>query len=501
MRKIKAFIIIVFLFNFVTLAIAKEPIAAPKLTNNPTWDVIVTSTQPLLSFFNSTGGEGKRRYIIQIDRTKDFSSKELIEYGNVVETNQYITEKRDITHKLLEEKDALKDETRYYWRVRAVDQNGKKSPWAVSRFYLDTKADDSFMDMVRIQPEGVEVSSGENPKNIIDLDDPGQSTFWQSTPPGDNTQWVKFDLGKVKEVARIWMLSTPNSPDGWLKDFVWQKSKNGKRWRNIKDSEIKGNDTYRNIIDIKPVKTRYIRLLIKDWYGYAAQINAVTLYAPGQPKVPEVPKKRRYVLLVGNQENGFTFSELANFVETCGLGLKTVTVPHYEVSLDMLNKLERKPIAIILSGNNANYPNLPMFEYNGEYEIIRSSEIPILGICCGHQQLAMAYGYTYARSMGWDDISSMETAKTRAEIKQVKDDPIFRGMKSPFTAVEIHGWAVAVIPEEFELIAESTYVQAIKNKSKMIYGEQFHGEIKAPYNEGRKYLVNFLKMAIKNSRK
>ena len=107
----------------------------------------------------------------------------------------------------------------------------------------------------------------------------------------------------------------------------------------------------------------------------------------------------------------------------------------------------------------------------------------------------MAYGYTYARSMGWDDISAMENAKTLAKIKKVKDDPIFEGMEDPFTAVEIHGWAVAVIPPGFELLAESTYVQAIRNKTKMIYGEQFHGEIKAPYNDGSTYLVNFLKMA------
>ncbi|MDD5085747.1 MAG: glutamine amidotransferase, partial [Candidatus Omnitrophica bacterium] len=85
--------------------------------------------------------------------------------------------------------------------------------------------------------------------------------------------------------------------------------------------------------------------------------------------------------------------------------------------------------------------------------------------------------------------------------KKLKDDPIFEGMKDPFTAVEIHGWAVAVVPEGFELIAESSYAQAIKNTSRMIYGEQFHGEIKAPYNEGTPYIVNFLKMALERARK
>ncbi|MBU1894784.1 MAG: gamma-glutamyl-gamma-aminobutyrate hydrolase family protein, partial [Candidatus Omnitrophica bacterium] len=287
----------------------------------------------------------------------------------------------------------------------------------------------------------------------------------------------------------------PESPDGWLKNFVWQMSDNGETWTDIEGTAIAENDTFRNIINFDMVATRYLRLYIKEWYGYAAQINVVTFYSPGDPPVPAVPSGD-YVLLVGNQQNGFTFSELASFVESLGLGLSTLTVPHYEVSLDMLNNLEKAPVAIILSGNNADYSNLPMFEYNGEYEIIRESDIPILGICCGHQQLAMAYGYTYAHSMGWEDISAMETAHERSQIKTVKEDPIFNGMKDPFTAVEIHGWAVAVIPDGYEVLAESSYIQAIRSKARMVYGEQFHAEIKASYNEGTPYLVNFLKMAL-----
>jgi len=466
----------------------------PKLTNNPSFDVIVTNTRPLLSFFNSSGGEGERFYTIQIDKLPSFDSESLIEYVNVPEKLWGKEGKHDVTQKLIESEDSLEDKAQYYWRVRATDGAGEKSPWAKSRFYLDATSDDSFMGMVRIPVAGIKVSSGENSKNIIDYDDPGQITFWQATPPGALYEWVKFDLGDAREVSRIWMLSNPENSDGWLKDFVWQMSDDDKTWTDIDGASVQNNDTFRNIIDFDTIKTKYLRLNIKEWHGYAAQINVIMFYSPGSPPPPAVPDGE-YVLLVGNQMNGFTFSALGDFVESLDLGLSTLTVPHYEVSLDMLNSLEPKPVAIILSGNNADYPNLPMFEYNGEYEIIRGSDIPILGICCGHQQLAMAYGYTYARSMGWEDISSMEKPKDLSQIKKVKDDPIFSGMEDPFTAVEIHGWAVAFIPDDFEILALSEYVQAIKHKSRMIYGEQFHGEIKASYNEGSPYLVNFLKMA------
>ncbi len=40
-----------------------------------------------------------------------------------------------------------------------------------------------------------------------------------------------------------------------------------------------------------------------------------------------------------------------------------------------------------------------------------------LGICAGHQFLAMAYGYSRTKSMGWLDISAMEPQTKRRHIK------------------------------------------------------------------------------------
>ena len=287
------------------------PVSAPRLTNNPSRDVIVTSTEPLLSFFCATGGTEPRKYIIQLDKVKTFDGESRIEYRDVPEENRFITSKA------VERPDALDDKVRYYWRVRAVDATGTLGPWATSRFFVNTESDDSFMNLVRIPVRTVTVSSGVNEKNIVDLDDPGQATFWQSTPPGSTTQWVTFDLGTRRKLSCIWMLSNPDWADedpgnGWLKDFVWQVSADNASWKDIAGTKIVGNDTFRNILRFDPVETRFLRLLITDWTGYAAQINAITLYSPGMPPVPRTPD-RDYVLIVGNQQNGFTFTELADF--------------------------------------------------------------------------------------------------------------------------------------------------------------------------------------------
>lgn len=468
---------------------AKKDLLPPKLSNNPSWDVIVTETSPLLSFFNAVGNISSQKYEIQLDTSKNFNSQNLKIFKGLVENDSPVTEQKvTVTEPLLDKKI-------YYWRVRTVTANSH-SDWAVSRFQVDTQADKKFMDLVRVPIKNTKVSNGYNAKNITDWDDPGLLSFWQSPPPGDNQSWIEFDLGASREVSRVWMLSNFSDQNGWLKDFVWQVSDDGNKWREIPGTNIKKNLTFRNIIDFAPVRGRYFRLLIRAFAGYAAQINEIILYSSGQSPVPAVPAGD-YVLIVGNEHNGFTFTELAKYIEKLPGNIKTVTVPCYAVSPRLLEKLSHPPRAIILSGNNADYPNLPMFEYNGEFEIIRNTKIPLLGICAGHQFLAMAYGYTRARSMGWSDISALESKQKMTRIKIDKKDPIFAGMRDNFTAPEVHSWAVVAPGPEFEVIASSGYVQVQKSTKRLIYGVQFHPEIEVPYNHGAKIIENFLRMALK----
>lgn len=483
------FLIIIFLSSIVLIyyiyqnSQSKHKINPPKLENNPSWDVIVTELHPMLTFYNSQGGPTNKTYEIEIDTSKNFSTQNLIKIYAVKETTEFITNYKLNSYKLI-------DKTQYYWRARTIAHN-HKSDWTLSRFFVDTNSDKKFENLVRANIENIYVSGGYNSKNIIDYDDPGLVTFWQSPPPGDKKQWVLFDLGKTTSISRIWILSNPNNSDGWLKHFHLESSIDGKKFNKIQSSEIKNNDTFRNIIDFKTTNARFFKLVINDFIGYAAQINEIILFSPQKPKTPTVPKGN-YVLIIGNEHNGFTFTPLENHIKNLGLNLKTIVIPYFEASFEMLEKLPNKPLAIILSGNNADYPNLPMFEYNGEFEIIRKSNIPILGICAGHQFLSMAYGYTRAASMGWSDISAMELKNKMTHIEIIKNDSNFKKIKNNFTAPEVHGWAVMDISPEFELLAKSTYIQSQKNTVRNIYGIQFHSEINVSYNEGKPFIKNFL---------
>ena len=498
-RKFKIFSLIFFVFLLLGSCTQKDEyvnnIIPPRLTNNPSFDVICTNDRPLITFYNAKGGNEPILYSIQIASDEQFADI-VVEYNNVKAKTDLITSK------LLEEKDRLPtDQQYYYWRVKATDSQGSESSWASSRFYLDTKSDDQFMNLIREEVDIVKVSSGANAENIIDLTDIGNTTHWEPPPPYKTIPWVEFSFSELTDFSRIWMLSNPNSKEGWLTDFYWMSSMDGKNWTKIDGTITTNNHTFRNIIDFDPVPAKFMKLIINDFYGYAPQLYTTVFYSQGSPEPPVVPNDD-YVLLVGDQYNGFTFTQLAEFVEGLDLNLKTITIPHYEISLNMLKSLKPQPVAIIFSGNNANYPNLPMYEFNGGFEIVRNSDIPILGICAGHQLEVMAYGYTYAHSTGWFDntILDIETEVVSDSIEIVKESPVFKDIPNPFFGVEIHSWATAeeVFPIiGFELLAKSSYVQAQKIKGRMVFGEQFHAEVDISANQGKPMIYNFLTLALK----
>ena len=462
------------------------PLTAPSLDTNPSFDVILTRTTPTLSFANARGGEGRRSYLLELDTSEAFDSQAL----RRMETKENPEGVTAVSLRI-----PLKDGRLWWWRVRAVDDEGVQGPWAVGRFLVDTASNNRFMGLVRAIPETVKVSSGADQKNLVDYSDQGLNTRWRATPPGNPHPWVELDMGRSVTVSRIWMLADADDSDGRPRDFRWLASDDHMTWREVPGGRVQDSDTYRVILDTAPTRARFWRLEITEWTGYAASLSEILLYSPAMPPIPD-PPRAPYILVVGNQHDGFTFTELADRVRELVPELSTLTVPHHEVSMAMFNALEPKPAAIILSGNNADYNDLPMFEYNGEFELIRSAPVPILGICAGHQMLAFAHGYTRVRSMGSSDITAMEAPRGYTKIFQVEEDPLLAGMPDPFTAPEVHGWSVYEPAPGYEVVAESSYIQIQRSRDGTRHGLQFHPEIKVDYNQAVPVLERFLADAL-----
>lgn len=120
-------------------------------------------------------------------------------------------------------------------------------------------------------------------------------------------------------------------------------------------------------------------------------------------------------------------------------------------------------------------------------------EIPILGVCLGHQAICKAFGatITYAKEL---------MHGKQSDVKFDTSSLLFRGCKEVAPVARYHSLVAdsKTIPEELEVTAktEEGVVMAVQHKEYPIYGVQFHPEsIMTP--EGKKMLNNFLNYTTK----
>lgn len=116
-------------------------------------------------------------------------------------------------------------------------------------------------------------------------------------------------------------------------------------------------------------------------------------------------------------------------------------------------------------------------------------DIPILGVCLGHQAICAAFGatVTYAKQLmhGKQSVAKLDT-----------ECPLFRGCPEKTPVARYHSLAADpnTIPEELKVTAvtEDGEVMAVKHRDYSIYGVQFHPESILTPN-GKQILRNFLK--------
>ena len=144
------------------------------------------------------------------------------------------------------------------------------------------------------------------------------------------------------------------------------------------------------------------------------------------------------------------------------------------------------PRAIVLSPG----PGVP--EVAGVcVELVRAAEaVPLLGVCLGHQALAVAYGGRVVRA---------------PEPRHGKNSPVhhtglgvFAGLAEPLTATRYHSLVAhrESLPGDLEVIAwtDDGLVMGLAHRRRPHVGVQFHPEAYLTQG-GKRLLANFLRMA------
>ncbi len=183
-----------------------------------------------------------------------------------------------------------------------------------------------------------------------------------------------------------------------------------------------------------------------------------------------------HVLVVDNYDS-FTYNLVQAFLT---LGAAVTVRYNDEVTTDELDTLD--PTHLVVSPG----PGRPE-SAGASMEIIAAAadQVPILGVCLGHQAIAAVFGGV---------VGSARTLMHGKSSEVFHDShTVFDGLPDPFTAGRYHSLAVDHLPDALEVSAHTIdgEVMGIRHRHLPIEGVQFHPEsVLTP--DGNRLLDNFL---------
>ncbi|MFV2072311.1 MAG: aminodeoxychorismate/anthranilate synthase component II [Thermoanaerobaculales bacterium] len=122
--------------------------------------------------------------------------------------------------------------------------------------------------------------------------------------------------------------------------------------------------------------------------------------------------------------------------------------------------------------------------------VTAASEVPLLGICLGHQALATVHGGKVVRAAA--------PVHGKTSMIHHRQKGLFEGRSNPFEATRYHSLVVErkTVPAALEVTAwiDDDVVMGLRDRERRHFGVQFHPESYL-CGEGKHLLANFLRIA------
>lgn len=205
--------------------------------------------------------------------------------------------------------------------------------------------------------------------------------------------------------------------------------------------------------------------------------------------------KKLYIFKVGDtfantKETLGDFDDwIKNFIYTNSI-IETIDIINNQKLPDFDNTL-----GVIITGSHAMVTDNLKWSLDTEEWIRKASlkDIPILGICYGHQLIAKALGGVVQNNPNGKEIGTVYICKT----KEIENDLLFNNMPDTFFANVTHRQSVLKLPKDSKVLGFNDHDkhQIVRFKN-LIWGVQFHPEfnsniMKSYIEEQKNELITF----------
>jgi anthranilate synthase component 2 len=209
-------------------------------------------------------------------------------------------------------------------------------------------------------------------------------------------------------------------------------------------------------------------------------VNPAYMIIPLQLRPASGDKNPAMIVLIDNYDS-FTY----NLVQYLGgMGVETSVHRNDKVTVDEVLQMEPKGIVISPGPSDPDHAGICL----GLINAAATNEIPLLGVCLGHQCIGQAMGGKIVR-----------TTPMHGKTSKVKHDgqSVFEGLPNDLEVTRYHSLVIEKnsLPVDLMITAETDdgIIMGVAHKTKPLHGVQFHPESIATQG-GHDILKNFTKL-------